>query len=66
MTPRKPENADWLDDSEEQLQAEDALWEAASNRQRDQFAALANAARAEIAAGTTQSMFNEVDEFVFE
>ena len=50
---------DWLDDSEEQMQAEDALWEAASNRQRDQFAALADAARAEIAAGTTQPVFDE-------
>ena len=54
---------DWLSDSEEQMQAEDALWDAAYARHRDQFAALAEAARAEIVAGTTQPMFDENGEF---
>jgi hypothetical protein len=49
--------ADWLDDTEEQLQAEDALWEEMQARHRTQFSALAAAARAEIDAGTTQPMF---------
>ena len=48
---------DWLNDSEEQMQAEDALWDAAYARHRDKFTALAEAARAEIAAGTTQPIW---------
>jgi hypothetical protein len=48
---------DWLDDTEEQLQAEDALWETMQARHHDRFSALAAAARAEIDAGTTQPMF---------
>jgi hypothetical protein len=51
------EDDDWLEDSEEQLQAEDALWEATYARHRDQFHVLAEEARAEITAGTTQPMF---------
>ena len=50
---------DWLNDTEEQMLAEDALWDAAYARHRDKFAALAEAARVEIAAGTTQPMFDE-------
>jgi hypothetical protein len=55
---------DWLNDTEEQIQAEDALWDAAYARHRDEFDALAEAARAEIEAGTTQPMFDEHGEFV--
>jgi len=47
----------WLNDSEAEMQAEDARWEATYARHPDQFAALAAAARAEIARGTTQPMF---------
>ncbi|MBI1923059.1 hypothetical protein HYR99_02295 [Candidatus Poribacteria bacterium] len=54
---------DWLNDSEEQMQAEDALWDAAYTRHRDQFAARAGSARAEITASTTQPMFDENGEF---
>jgi len=54
---------DWLNDTEEQLQAEDALWEATYARHRDQFAALAEAAQAEIAAGVTQPMCDEHGKF---
>jgi len=53
----------WLNDTEEQLQAEDALWEATYARHRDQFAALAEATQAEIAAGVTQPMFDEHGKF---
>ena len=50
---------DWLNDTEEQMEAEDALWDAAYVRQGDKFATLREAARAEIEAGTTQPMFDE-------
>jgi len=53
------EDDDWLEDSEEQMQAEDALWETTYAQHRDQFHVLAEEARAEIAAGTTQPMFRE-------
>lgn len=55
---------DWLNDTEEQMQAEDALWEAAYTRHHHQFDALAEAALAEISAGTTQRMFDEQGEFI--
>jgi hypothetical protein len=48
---------DWLNDTEEQMQAEDALWTATQARHRDQFTALAIAARREIDTGTTQPLF---------
>jgi|SRR4051794_23370986 hypothetical protein len=54
-TPLKEE--DWLNDTEDQMQAEDALWEAMKARDRDKFSALARAALAEIEADTTQPMF---------
>ena len=53
------EDDDWLEDSEEQLQAEDAVWEATYARHRDKFHVLAEEARAEIAAGDTRPMFRE-------
>ncbi len=55
---------DWLNDSEEQMQAEDALWDAAYSRHRDKFETLAETARAEIAADSTQPMFDEQGNFV--
>jgi hypothetical protein len=54
----------WLNDTEEQMQAEDTLWESAFARHRDKFAALAEAARAEVEASTTQPMFDEHGELV--
>ncbi len=54
------EDDDWLEDSEEQLQAEDALWEATYARHRVKFHVLAEEARAEIAVGATQPMFRQL------
>ena len=53
---------DWLIDDEEQMVAEDELWESAFARHRDVFHSLAEAARTEIAAGVTQPMFDEQGE----
>jgi hypothetical protein len=60
------QNDDWLNDSEEQLRAEDALWGAAKARHGDRVAALAQAALEEIAAGETRPMFDERGELVDE
>lgn len=49
----------WLDDSEEQMQAEDALWEAAQIRHGDKFASLIAIARVEIAGGATDPLFTK-------
>lgn len=49
-SPITAEEDDWLEDSEEQMQAEDALWDASHARHQDKFAALAAVARAEIDA----------------
>jgi hypothetical protein len=38
----------WLNDSEEQMQAEDALWNAAYARHREEFSTLRETARREI------------------
>jgi hypothetical protein len=63
QTPSAEENDDdWLNDSEEQMRAEDALWNAARARHRAKFDALAEGARDEIAAGATQPMFDEREE----
>ncbi|HNT76352.1 MAG TPA: hypothetical protein PKH77_15160 [Anaerolineae bacterium] len=61
-TPIADENDDWLNDSEEQMQAEDAAWEKTYTQHRERFNVLADAARAEIAAGKTQPMFDEKGE----
>lgn len=50
-------NEDWLNDTEEQMQAEDALWNATLARHHDKFSALAETARTEVSAGKTQPMF---------
>ena len=55
---------DWLNDDESRMAAEDEQWEATYERHHEKFAALAEAARAEIAANTTQSMFDEDGNFV--
>jgi hypothetical protein len=49
----------WLNDTEAQMQAEDALWSASQVRHSARFAALTAAARAEIKAGVTQPMFTD-------
>jgi hypothetical protein len=46
------------------MQAEDAEWNAAYVRHRDKFAALVEAAYAEIAADSAQPMFDERGEFI--
>ncbi|MBN2389175.1 MAG: hypothetical protein JXR84_00540 [Anaerolineae bacterium] len=57
------EDMDWLNDDEAQMQAEDALWEAAYAQHHEKLMTLAEVARAEIADGRTQPMFNERGEF---
>ena len=49
----------WLNDSEEQMQAEDAAWDAAYARHREKFASLRETAHGEIEAGATQPLFDE-------
>ncbi len=62
-SPITAEDDHWLDDTEEQMQAEDARWNAAQARHRDKFATVAAAARAEIDAGATEPMFTTDGEF---
>lgn len=50
---------DWLNDSEEQLQAEDAQWAAFYEQRAAQFLQLRERARREIASGETQPLFHE-------
>ena len=49
----------WLNDSEEQMQGEDAAWDAVYARHREGLAALRDTARDEIEAGATQPLFDE-------
>jgi hypothetical protein len=55
-----PEDSDgWLNDSEEQMQAEDALWDAAYSRHSEEFSTLRESAREEIQSGLTKPLFDE-------
>ena len=55
-----PEDSDgWLNDSEEQMQAEDALWDAAYSRHSEEFSTLRETAREEIQSGVTKPLFDE-------
>lgn len=58
-SPIAEETDDWLNDNEEQLQAEDAVWDGFYARHRDKFLALREEAHAEINAGATEAMFDE-------
>lgn len=49
----------WLNDSEEQMQAEDETWDAAYARHGEEFAAIRETARSEIEADVTQPLFDE-------
>lgn len=49
---------EWLYDSEEQMQAEDAVWKAFYSRHQDRLLTLREAARAEIDSGATEEMFD--------
>lgn len=62
--PLVEDDDDWLDDSEEDMQAEDEVWDKVYRRHQAKFATLAEAARAEIAADTSQPMFDEQGNFV--
>lgn len=53
---------DWLNDSEEQLQAEDAQWAAFYEQRSAQFLPLRERARRELASGETQPLFHEDDD----
>ena len=58
--PKPQENADeWLNDTEEQMAAEDAAWEATYRHHQDEFLALRETAQAEIDAHQTRPMFDE-------
>jgi hypothetical protein len=58
--PKPQENAaEWLNDTEEQMAAEDAAWEATYRQHRDEFLALRETAQAEIDARKTRPMFDE-------
>ena len=50
---------DWLNDSEEQLQAEDAQWAAFYEQRAAQFLQLRERARHETAFGETQPLFHK-------
>lgn len=52
--------------SDEELAAEDALWEASLARHADQFAALKAQAKADVKAHRTVPMFNDQGEFSVE
>ena len=53
------EDDDWLNDPEEQLQAEDAQWAAFYEQRAAQFLQLRERARREIASGEPQPLFHE-------
>ena len=58
--PKPQENIDeWLNDTEEQMAAEDAAWEATYRHHQDEFLALRETAQAEIDAHKTRPMFDE-------
>ncbi len=57
--PAPDNDDDWLNDSEEQLQAEDAQWAAFYEQRAAQFLQLRERAQREIAAGETQPLFHE-------
>jgi len=50
--------------TEEEMAAEDALWEASITRHADRFAALKAQAKADVKAGKAEPMFNEQGEFI--
>lgn len=63
------EGDEWLYDSEEELQAEDALWQKSRApsfvaESLAECGALRDEALAEIEAGTTKPMFDEAGEFI--
>ena len=57
---------DWLNDSEDEMLAEDALWDAMFERNAEIFDALAKAADIEIEMGLTQPMFDENGELIID
>ena len=58
--------AEAAEETEAELAAEDAAWEAALTRHPDSFAALKTQALADIAAGNTSPMFDERGAFTIE
>lgn len=55
------EDDDWLNDPEEQLQAEDDHWDAFYEQRTSQFLQLREQAQREISAGKTHSLFKKDD-----
>lgn len=58
------EDDDWLNDTEEQIAAEDALWDATTERYIDKFDKLTARIDDEIRAGHTQAMFDANGDFI--
>jgi hypothetical protein len=58
------QDADWLNDTAEQLETEDEMWDATLRHQADRFEALLEAARAEIKMGITQPLFDDTGELI--
>ncbi|MCX7708134.1 MAG: DUF2281 domain-containing protein [Anaerolineae bacterium] len=53
------EEDDWLNDTEAELQAEDARWQAFYERNQAEFLRLRERALGEVAAGETEPLFDE-------
>lgn len=58
------DDVDWLNVSEEELLAEDKLWDDFFARNAEMFDALAEAAKEDIRLGLVQPMFDENGEFI--
>lgn len=57
--PLPVEEDDWLNDSEAEMQAEDAQWQTAYDQRRPEFLRLRERAIREIASGDTRPLFDE-------
>lgn len=60
----QPIGLDDDDAKEEEMAAEDAVWEASMTRHADRFAALKAQAKADVKAGKAEPMYNEQGEFI--
>ncbi len=59
IQPPPAEEDDWLNDTEAEMQAEDAQWQAFYERNRAELLRLRERALGEIAAGETRPLFDE-------
>lgn len=63
VQPQPAEEDDWLNDTEAEMQAEDARWQAFYECNQVEFLRLRERARSEIAAGETEPLFDENGDF---